>query len=437
MKTSDQIKERGVAIIKQLSGVFSLCVLTGCASMRFTTTLPPSDNRDLSLGDVKVNIAKVSSSLSKFTRDELMTVARQQYPRIFSDAAPAVPVDVTISGTYAQDHDLFLLACLSFFTIPAPRFHYAGDYAVRVRVADEEQGLILDQRIRFKRDDWEWISLYTPLGLIPIPGRSDLARSSYFMDPGPDEQAKQRWLDNASCVEAITQMVRAGDAAKMQAASRWSSRRIELFTVAGQPVWCKRMPVSTGAPAELVPDVIVGEIYLDAPDGKAQPVETVPLAKRWGGSDWRATPQYLSRTRVLSRSTAVIENGKPVRVEIAEVKELPLVEFLEIQAADVGQGMDYVRWRTRILLQAKTSTLPTLLKEHSAQQLQELIIKAEQAVLNCTHEADLAKNRAQQAVEKGSDPAQEREWSLLYNEHLAVLSAILKALKEESASRQR
>lgn len=442
--------------LRLILGVLFPLFAMGCTSMRFTTTLPPSGNRELSLGDVKVNIAKVSPNISftgrgpfgdpipyttaampQFTREKMMTTAQQQYPKLFSDARATLPVDVAINGRFSQDSDLFALACLSLFTLPTPRFHYVGDYSVRVRAADEDQGLILDQSISFRREDLEWISIYTPLGLIPIPGHTDLPRSSYFMDPGPEERAKQHWLDNASCVEAVTKVVREGDLSKMQRASQWAARRVEMFTVAGQPVWCKRAPLSTRAPAELVPDVLMGEIYLEEPDGKTQLAETVQLAKRSASGAWQVTPQYLWKTRALSRATAVVENGKPMRAEVTEVKELPLVEFLEIQTADVGQGLEYVRWRTRILLQAKTSTLPTLLKAHSTQQLQELIIRAEQAVLNCTHEADLAKNRAQQAVEKGNDPAKDREWSLVYNEHLAVLSAILTALKEESANRQR
>lgn len=456
MKTSgSQSDNRGV-IVGRMCAAFFICLTTGCTSMRFTTTLPPSGNRDLALGNVKVNVAKVSPNISftgrgpfgdpipyttaampQFTREKMMTTAQQQYPKIFSDSQTALPLDVAINGRFSQDCDLFALACLSLFTLPTPRFHYVGDYTVRVRAADEDQGLILDQSIPFKREDLEWISIYTPLGLIPIPGHTDLPRSSYFMDPGPEERAKQHWLDNASCVEAITKAVQQGDPVKMQAAARWSSQRIEMFTVAGQPIWCKRTPYASKVPADIIPDVILGEIYLEEPAGQTQPAETVQLAKSSDRGDWQPTPQYLWRTKVLSRASAVIEKGKPVRAEVAEVKEIPLAEFLEIQPGDMAKGPEYVRWRTRILLQAKTRTLPSLLGKQTTSHLQDLLIAAEQAALNSSHEADLAKNRAQQTVEKGGDPAKDREWSLVFNEHLAVLNAIAAALKEELSNRVR
>lgn len=456
MNTSgDQGDYAGVRVGWMCVALF-FCLTTGCTSMRFTTTLPPSENRDLSLGEVKVNIAKVlpqisftgrgpfgepcvpsSATISSFTRAQLMTAAQRQYPRLFADAPSALSLDVVIDGRFSQDCDLFALACLSLFTLPTPRFHYVGDYTVRVHAADEDQGLILDQSVPFRREDLEWISIYTPLGLIPIPGHTDLPRSSYFMDPGPDERAKQHWLDNASCVEAVTKAVCGGDLAKIRRASQWAARRVELFKVADQAVWCKRVPLSTRAPTEIVPDVLMGEIYLEEPDGKTQPAETLQLAKCLASGLWQATPQYLWKTKVLCRVTAVIENGKPVRSEATEVKELPLAEFLEIPPGDMAKGAEYVRWRTRILLQAKTRALPALLTKQPTTQLQDLLIAAEQAALNSSHETDLAKNRAQQAVEKGLDPAKDREWSLVFNEHLAVLNAILAALKEEIANRNR
>lgn len=424
--------------------------------MRFTSTLPPSTRHDLTLGDVSVNIATVSSKLTghdghgaepttksndHLTRHDVMAMAQQQYPLIFRDNPDALPIDVRINADHkvenVTDSPVFCLGVLCLFTLPIPHRWWTGEFDVRVRAADEEQGVLVDQTIHFKREDVSWISMYTPLGLLPIPGATDLPRSNYLFDPGPEAYAKQRWLDLASCVEAIIKAVQQVEPPKIQAAGRWAAHRLDSFSVAGQTLWCKRIPKASQAPEAFLPDMILGEIYRERPDGMALPMETVQLARRLEGGDWQATPQYLWKTKTMCRATAVIEKGKPVHAEITEVNEPRIEELAEIQTTDVTRGAEYIRWRTGVLLQAKTRTLPKLLKGNATQQLQELFIKVEQAVLNCSHEADLAKNRAQQAVEKGGDPAKDREWSLIYNEHLAVLNAILAALKEELANRLR
>ena len=424
-------------IFSQLAVIMmSLSLLTGCMSVRHTSSLLPTSPANLFLKDVKVRIA--TASAPGITRDHLASIAQQTHPLVFSDRPDAMPLDVQISYRSDRSHDVtVLLAILSLGTLPYFET-LKSDLSVRTTAADEMQGLILDENVPFERWDIGWISWYSPLGLIPVPGCSDFSRTTMLgLDTGlliPED-----WESTEHCcVEAIVQALLKGNLAKMQAACRHQATLVsgERFTVSGQILWCKRVAQATKAPADPVPDMLLGEIYLAKPGPGTKPVETVPLAQRISANTWQATPQYLQKTMVLCVATAVIEDGVPVRTQISEVKEPPLEDyFLDLRA---DQGTANMQWRTRVLLQAKNRTLPGLLKEGNTDKLVELATKIEQAVLAVDHQASLAKDRAQQIIEKGNgDPAADREISYLCTEHLAVLKVILAAIKEELANRQR
>jgi hypothetical protein len=483
--------------------VASLALLTGCMSVRYTTTLPPGTHRDTSLGDLRVNIVSVSdpptakSSLTHrlFARGYLMQIGREKYPQIFSDVSGALPVNLWISGRVEEPAPSISLG-IFICTLGILPLSDSTQYKVSLRAisADEQAGLVLDQSADFQCKGVCWSTVFSPLGLL-VPGHSDIPRD-FAVGPNIQMGAKKSMqrLVCETCVEAVVQALLKGDLARMQAACRSQATRvsIEHFNVAGEALWCRRVARATNAPTDPVPDMLLGELYLTEPGPRSTPIETVPIARRISADTWQTTPFYLEKMRTLCRITAVLDKGKPVRAEVTEIRVPPLEDFLDITCAaddvrnreqwNAGQNIklmlrraeelaplspsssvmveedfnklrragelaslppsasaiiENARWRTRILLQAKTSTLPTLLKNNAAQQLQALLIKTEQAVLNCTHEADLAKNRAQQAVENGSDPSKDREWSLVYNEHLAVLNAIVAAIKEELANRQR
>ena len=70
---------------------------TGCMSMRFATTLPPSGQRDRCLGLIKVNIANLVVSspagsgniVPDMARKNFMAAAREQYPRLTPRRLPS------------------------------------------------------------------------------------------------------------------------------------------------------------------------------------------------------------------------------------------------------------------------------------------------------------------------------------------------------------
>jgi tetratricopeptide (TPR) repeat protein len=106
--------------------------------------------------------------------------------------------------------------------------------------------------------------------------------------------------------------------------------------------------------------------------------------------------------------------------------------FSQESAVEVG------RWRNRTLVEAKDTLLPTVLRDSKSEELEELATKIEQAILDLTHETEMATDRAQRADANlpGSGELQ-REFALVYRERIALLKPILASVREEISNRQK
>jgi tetratricopeptide (TPR) repeat protein len=224
--------------------LFGLCSLaafmmfaTGCMSMRFATTLPPSGQRDHTLGLVKVNITNVVVSspagsgniVPDIARKDFMAAARERYPLIFDEDRNALPVNVEVVCEYDDYHEralrYALLTVLSVGIVPSlapPGANEAGDFSVRVSADDPDQGPIAYPPVTFQRRNVAWWTVFTPLGLIPVPGQTDVPRSfsTMFGDDEREWTRKGGVLTLASCVEAVVQALEAGDLGRMDTAGQ-------------------------------------------------------------------------------------------------------------------------------------------------------------------------------------------------------------------------
>jgi hypothetical protein len=94
------------------------------------------------------------------------------------------------------------------------------------------------------------------------------------------------------------------------------------------------------------------------------------------------------------------------------------------------------RQRTRLLVAAKTLTLPTLLREKKTTELTGLAVQIEQLILDLNHEAEMEKDRAQRALEQNPQAAEDhRELAIAYKERIEVLKPIGTEIKEEIVNR--
>lgn len=99
---------------------------------------------------------------------------------------------------------------------------------------------------------------------------------------------------------------------------------------------------------------------------------------------------------------------------------------------------EFARARNHALVAAKTTQLPALLRKSTTDELTQLVIKAEQTILDLQHGSELLKDRAQQALAAGSSAGEEfRSLALYYRERAGVLDAVVRELKAEIANRNR
>jgi len=210
--------------------------------------------------------------------------------------------------------------------------------------------------------------------------------------------------------------------------------RKQAAAVDGKPAWWILNPCWEDGDGELAPSRLDAELYREDPDTGALPADVLEVARRAGDGPWKAVPAYVSGASVLLAARAVMEGGRPVRVETAEVKEPPLEDFLASKETDIPRA----RWRTRMLLDAKNLTLPRVLRESKTPELAALASKIEKLALDLNHEAELLRDSMQRSVEAGGTADEKsREISLVYKERIEVLKPILAAIKEEIANRQK
>ena len=168
--------------------LFIALVLTGCASYRINTSLKPSGvpvpgATQFNLTDVRyVVLTNVTESgLSPFTSyritgqslgDDLMAVAMATYPKTFSTASDAIPLQVTITclgNSMDMGAGAACVSCLTLTILPL-RTSDADTYTVETRCGIESVNQKLAQPTTFKRTDVSWLSI-TPLGWIPVPAK--------------------------------------------------------------------------------------------------------------------------------------------------------------------------------------------------------------------------------------------------------------------------
>jgi tetratricopeptide (TPR) repeat protein len=219
-----------------LSVTACMMFATGCMSVRFATTLPPSGDRDRTLGLVKVNVTNVvvsspagyGSIVPDMGRKRFMAAACEQYPLIFDEDRNAVPVNVQMACEYDDfsgqvgKSALLTILTIGIVPVPSPDGNESGDFSVSVSASDPDQGAIECPAVTFQRRNAAWWSAFSPFGLMPVPGQADIPRSSGVLlnSDDPEYARKSEALTMASCVEAVVQALEAGDLGRMDAAAQ-------------------------------------------------------------------------------------------------------------------------------------------------------------------------------------------------------------------------
>ncbi len=248
----------------------SACVLAalvlgltgGCASTRFTTTIQRVPDADKAI-PVKVRIAKVippppfnrwslatttggayapgtldanttGEGASSFLAPDVFQknvseTAVQRYPEVFTLLEDGLPIGVRVDARHGHCGfgPLFPVLeictlCVAYGIVGGP-FIGASEFKVTVVDARGNAGPV----VAFRRKDVTWMTVLTPLGLLPVPGHSDADRVSGLGDPSPRSYQVGGRLTVEGCVDAIVAALKQMDPGFLRQAAAEQQRSVE------------------------------------------------------------------------------------------------------------------------------------------------------------------------------------------------------------------
>lgn len=111
--------------------------------------------------------------------EQLQQRAERRHPQLFSQARTAIPI--TLRATYDNEDHMGAMIAAELLTLTAcgavfPSWPAEMDYTVRLAVLDPEGHPVQDAACTAKIV--QWVSLFTPLALISVPGPSEVPKSS-------------------------------------------------------------------------------------------------------------------------------------------------------------------------------------------------------------------------------------------------------------------
>jgi len=164
-----------------------LFITEGCFSARYLSSieqqsLEPSDlaGHKLKIVSVDVQLLGRNMFIPNATPDAYTDLAMERYPALFSREIDSLPVALTISdeSTSTSFAMPLITMVLSLGTLPGYPFEDTMQIKVESVFSDRASSELCINDTRFKRSDRIWATVYTPLGLIPVPGHSDMPKIS-------------------------------------------------------------------------------------------------------------------------------------------------------------------------------------------------------------------------------------------------------------------
>ncbi len=432
-------------------GILLICMLlSGCASQRVASTLRPSDDKGLTLGQARFSIIGYTDVYEKpipgieeyrLTARQLQERAEVLYPELFSDDWTALPVMVRAEIKH-DSSGLNLAAMLSGFTLGIIPFSGTAvtSHKITTDVRDALGESMADKNVSFDVEFGTWVTIFSPFGSLPVPGRADLPRDTVLLGiplSGEPYAMKEKYgpYNTDIMIEAVVKNLRSIDTTAMETAYKARRSRLQEIAIDGQNYWSCLAPVisqESGRPVSFA-----AMLFQEKPDRGTKPYAQVVVARRGESGGWVPVNGYLRNTRKLTTVSTLMEGGAPSRIAVRVVEEPPLEDFIDTPDLTGPGRADNLRWSNGILLEAKNRSLEKLLREESRSALLGLVTRIEKSILDLNEQAERAKDRAQTKVEKGEgDPAPDRELSILCRQRIEVLKPVLGAIKQEVAARR-
>ncbi len=442
--------------------LLATCLLTtGCGSIRFSTSLrtdPTIKNMQVADG-VKFSIRQYTANqhkkrtsriflfdpidiapITSVSQVDLSNHATQVYPRLFGDNFTDLPLSLIVSGKSSSFVLGEWLQCLTFATVPFPSWAHVN---CKVHVtAQGNHGYVVNRAEHFKQNFSWWRSVYTPLGILPIPGFSDARDTSFgimgYVSFGNNCAGyNKNALTMDSLIEAVAQCVKQADPAKLKAAYESRKARLRQIEIHGQTYWSfMGLGYAKGKDEPAEARVL---LYRKYPTWEMKPIDKVVIArKRISNDKWEAVTNYFGNIQAIATATALIVDENPVKAVIQEVDKPALEDCFRTPSRLAGAwGARYLRWNNDALLEAKNRTLPDFVQKRSEQDLLDLIIAAEKEILKISELAESAKNRAQRIVGLGGNPEASRQMSVVCRQRIEIIKVVLRSLRQGLSARQR
>jgi hypothetical protein len=247
------------------------------------------------------------------------------------------------------------LQVLTFGTVPLFPAWINVDCEVHTWVWGED-GCVVNETGSFTQKFSWWRTFYTPLGILPVPGFSNLRTTSYggFLSLNNTYRVGSKKLTMDSLTEAIARSIRKGDPAKLKAAFESRKARIRQVDINGQTFWSF---LGFGFyKSKDQPDVASLSLYREYPTWGAKPVVKVGVARLEDGK-WRPLTSYLRSIKELTVASVLLVEGKPSKVVIRKVDKPPLEDFIELPPGCA----ECLSWSNDVLIEVKNRTLSRLI----------------------------------------------------------------------------
>lgn len=426
-------------VIRALAVASAACLLSACIAQRTVSSLAVPPGAVAQLEGLRFRVMAVEPAGVGSSPQALQSRLSAAYPRLFVDDPVAIPLVLRLEGKYEQHFAGAVLTGLTLGIVPWP-VSYGTRNEVGVTPWSAQGAVMPESSVRYAVMRHEWATMLTPLGLIPIPGRSDIPRRSAILMDEAGMTAYERRRTEFQAAEQGRAVVAALSALNRGKLRQLQAQREALPVLAadidGHRYHVRLVPAFSGSfRQEGGADLYLLDMRLaDAPAGQVV-VHTPTVARRGQDGRWQILRTYLPFASRPTVASVLLEGGVPARPVVLPVESPALADFIERPLAGDREVAALVRWSNGILLQIKNSSLPAELAVKPVSELQQLTTTLEATLLDLNERVSRANDRAQQAVEKGENPDAWRELAMVYRQRSEILKAILGMVRQEAAAR--
>jgi len=432
------MKNHRASIKRAAALILAILVLSGCTSIRYTSTLKPSGDSSLQFGSARFTMA--AFTYAKPGVQPIPPVIDQKamilYPNIFTNNRTALPVNVDIRRTYddfSYQVSAFLTGFCTLTMLPFPGTQ-KHSFIVNAKVMDSMGETLVEKETSFDVNKVLW-SCALPLGLLPVPGPSDLPRDYVFftthLNEGDDPFTKVNNYAAECIAEAVARSIGQADRTRLEAAYRKCQSRIQEITVDGRKCWGFLALTNLARPQPGSTFSLF--VYQDHPSRTVRTIDQAIVARLDETGRWQPVTGYLRHARTLTSVRTLMENNVPAKAVVRTPDVPPLEDFIDTPDLSGADRTEVLRWSNSVLLETKNRSMDRVLRDESRDTLLKLATRIEKSILDLSEQSERAKDRAQNIVQKGEgDPAPDRELSILCLQRIEILKPILAAIKQEA-----